>query len=152
VHLQDSSSSAWDSAATLSISNWSGSLYGGGSQRIIFGNNASALTSAQLAQITFVKPAHLPTGNYPARILATGEIVPDTGSSLPLVVSISPSSNSTVQVGLGGQISNKYRIDISSDLLSWTPWQTQMDLSGMLYVSDTTAGVPQRFYRAMLAQ
>jgi hypothetical protein len=150
IHLHDSSSLGWSTAAILNITNWAGSLYGGGMQQLVFGNTSSALTPAQLAQITFVKPAHLPPANYPTRILASGEIVPDSGSALPLLVSLSASSNGTVQLGLGGEISNKYEIDISSNLVNWTPWRTQTDLSGMIYLSNSAADVPQRFYRAML--
>ena len=77
VAFGDSHILTWSNQATLSIENWSGSLYGGGSQRILFGNSAAALTAPQLTQIQFHNPADLAAGTYPARLLATGEIVPD---------------------------------------------------------------------------
>jgi hypothetical protein len=77
VQFGDSHSLSWSNKAALIIENWSGSLYGGGAQRILFGNSASALTAPQLNQVRFHNPANLTTGTYPARMLATGEIVPD---------------------------------------------------------------------------
>jgi hypothetical protein len=43
---------------------------------IFFGNNASALTSSQLAHIAFSNPGGFAAGNYGARLLSTGELVP----------------------------------------------------------------------------
>ncbi|HWV98962.1 MAG TPA: hypothetical protein VNZ64_04640 [Candidatus Acidoferrum sp.] len=77
VQFGDSHSLGWSNQATLIIENWSGSLYGGGAQRILFGNSAAALTGPQLTQIQFHNPANLAAGTYPARILPTGEILPD---------------------------------------------------------------------------
>ena len=77
VRFGDSHSLGWSNQAILAIENWSGSGYGGGAQRILFGTSAAALTAPQLSQIRFHDPAALPAGSYPARILATGEIVPD---------------------------------------------------------------------------
>ncbi len=76
VQFGDSHSLGWSNQATLIIENWSGSLYGGGAQRILFGNSASSLTWQQLSQIQFLNPAGYAAGAYPARILATGEITP----------------------------------------------------------------------------
>jgi hypothetical protein len=67
---------AWSNQATLFIDNWNGSPAGGGQHRVIFGSNASSLTPQQLSQIQFRNPAGA-NGTSPARILATGEIVPD---------------------------------------------------------------------------
>jgi hypothetical protein len=66
----------WDAVAVLVIKNWRGSTNGGGSHRIVFGTNETGLTSQQLAQTRFRDPAGLPTGDYSATILNTGEIVP----------------------------------------------------------------------------
>jgi hypothetical protein len=74
-----SSSLTWSNQAALAIENWSGSLSGGGNQRLIFGNSASALSTQQLNQIRFHNPAGLSPGTYPARMLPTGEITPDLG-------------------------------------------------------------------------
>ena len=43
---------------------------------IWFGTDASGLTPAQLAQISFQNPVGMPAGNYQARILSTGELAP----------------------------------------------------------------------------
>src|SRR5690606_16943520 len=71
IHLlefSNSSSIAW--SGTLTIYDWVGSPSGGTQGRIFFGNNASGLTSAQLAQISF-------NGFGPGAILlSSGELVP----------------------------------------------------------------------------
>lgn len=62
---------AWSPTATLTISGWSGTAGLSGSQgRIFFGNNATSLTSGQLAKITF---QNFSSG---AQLLASGELVP----------------------------------------------------------------------------
>jgi hypothetical protein len=72
VHFADSSSLPWDTNSTLVIQSWGW----GGPQHIYFGTNSAGLTPAQLARVRFGTPHWLPEGNYPARILSTGEIVP----------------------------------------------------------------------------
>lgn len=67
---------AWASDARLIIQNWRGSTNGGGLHRIIFGAGPSGLNAQQLAKIRFRNPLGLPAGDYAARILSTGEIVP----------------------------------------------------------------------------
>ena len=79
LRFANSSSLAWSSGAMLIISNWNGSTSGGGSQQIFFGSDNTALTSQQLSQIRFQNPAGFVPGSYPATILASGEIVPNTG-------------------------------------------------------------------------
>ncbi|MHA3772353.1 beta strand repeat-containing protein [Verrucomicrobiota bacterium sgz303538] len=73
VHFADSSAAAWN--GTLSISNWSGSLSGGGTDQVFFGSSAAGLTVAQIAAIQFVNPEGLAPGNYGAQLLPSGEIV-----------------------------------------------------------------------------
>jgi len=51
-------------------------LGGHGMHQLYFGKHPRALTLQQLAQIVFSNPAGLPPGNYPARMLTTGEVVP----------------------------------------------------------------------------
>jgi autotransporter-associated beta strand protein len=68
--------SAWCSwSKTVTITNWNGSLNGGGGDELFFGSSADALTSAQLSVIIFANPNGL-SGNYSATILPTGEVVP----------------------------------------------------------------------------
>ena len=67
---------SWTASQSLSITNWSGNLSGGGTDRIYFGASSSTLTSAQLSEITFVNPAGLVAGDYGAKLLSSGELVP----------------------------------------------------------------------------
>src|SRR6185503_10955277 len=69
-------SATWEPGATLVVTNWSGSTNGGGADRVIFGATAQGLSQAQLSQVRFENPAGFAAGTYPAKILATGEIVP----------------------------------------------------------------------------
>ena len=72
LRLANSSGQTWHSNAVLYITNWHGSISGGGQTRLYFGSTANGLTAQQLAQIKF----SLPGGLSSARILATGEVVP----------------------------------------------------------------------------
>lgn len=150
VQFAASSSLAWSNAAVLTISNWHGSLYGGGIQRIVFGNSSSALTSQQLSQIYFQSPAGLAAGSYPTRILPTGEIVPNSGASLPPLVALANQPSGAKQISVQGDIGSNYVIQISSDLLHWTPWTNRVNTNGTISVIDTAAtNYPARFYRAV---
>jgi hypothetical protein len=86
LRFADSHTNSWESelfgvVPRLVVYNWNGSTNGGGADQLSFGNNSSALTAIQLAQIQFVNPAGFPPGTNSARILSTGEVVPDQGSS-----------------------------------------------------------------------
>jgi hypothetical protein len=153
LQFEDSSGLVWSNAAVLNIQNGSGSLYGGGQQQIIFGSNSAALTPQQLNQIQFQNPAGLAPGNYPARILATGEIVPDTGAPLPPRLDIScASANGTMQLTLGGDIGRSYDIEVSTDLVNWMWWTNEINSNGTISVGDWEAtNFPQRFYRARVS-
>ncbi len=70
VHFASSSAQTW--TGSLVIRQWDG-----GSEGVFFGANATGLTAGQLAQISFADPAGYAPGTHPARILATGEVVPD---------------------------------------------------------------------------
>lgn len=67
-----SSDVAWTPGASLVLTNWNNS----GNTRLFFGNDASALTASQLAQIQFANPGGFAPGTYPAQLLSTGELVP----------------------------------------------------------------------------
>lgn len=75
ISFLNSSVAAWESGAMLLISNWSGSVTGGGTHQIFIGNNANGITDAQLAKIRFINPAGRLRGSYPPARLSTGEIV-----------------------------------------------------------------------------
>jgi len=74
LRLANSSTETWSSTATLSVTNWHGSASGGGETQLFFGSDAGGLTLPQLARIKFSLAGEL----LPARILATGEVVPQT--------------------------------------------------------------------------
>jgi hypothetical protein len=72
LRIGNSRGEVWSPTATLYINNWHGSASGGGETQLFFGSGATGLTHQQLALIKFA----LPGGLYPARRLATGEVVP----------------------------------------------------------------------------
>lgn len=149
LNFADSSSLVWSNAAALSISNWNGSLYGGGTQRVSFGDSAAALSAQQVHQLQFQNPAGLPSGTYPARILATGEIVPDTGLPLPLKLTTPSLSNGAFQFSVEGIIGDSYNLEVSTNLRNWVIWATLTDSSGTISVTDSDTSIfPHRFYRA----
>ena len=76
LRFRQSSEMPWGATAVLRIRNWAGETNGQGQQRILIGTNQAGLTSAQLQQIRFLDPIGLPVGEYGARMLADGEIVP----------------------------------------------------------------------------
>ena len=75
-----SSAVAWTGGTILTVTNWNGSITGGGAEQLVFGSASSALSSAQVSQIRFASPPGFPTGTYAAVILSTGEVVPLTAS------------------------------------------------------------------------
>jgi hypothetical protein len=80
LSFANSSSATWNGAATLVVTNWNGNPSGGGAEQLKFGTSASGLTAAQLNQIRFQISSNL----FSAKILGTGEVVPDQaiGTSL----------------------------------------------------------------------
>ena len=72
LSFADSSDTAWNTSATLTVTNWSESHH------VSFGTDDTALTSDQLAGIRFIDPAGFAPGVYPAGFSAfsNGEIVP----------------------------------------------------------------------------
>jgi autotransporter-associated beta strand protein len=76
VAFTDSHTTSWTASQTLSITNWSGSLAGNGTDQIYFGTTSSGLTSTQLNEIQFINPSGLSAGDYGAKLLPTGELVP----------------------------------------------------------------------------
>ena len=64
----------------LTITNWNGSVTGGGAEQVVFGSSSSGLSAGQVIQVRFANPAGFPTGSYYATILSTGEVVPQPGA------------------------------------------------------------------------
>ena len=73
-----SSGVAWTAATTLTVTNWAGSVKGGGAEQLVFGASSAALTAGQVSQVKFANPAGFPAGTWSAAILSTGEVVPFT--------------------------------------------------------------------------
>jgi hypothetical protein len=71
ARVVDSRDVDWAKDAKLLVRNWST-----GTHQLIFGQHAGSITLQQLSQVLFINPAGLPAGNYPARMLSTGEVVP----------------------------------------------------------------------------
>jgi hypothetical protein len=150
LRLANSTAQPWTSSATLYITNWQGSVSGGGQAQLFFGTSSDGLTAQQLALIKF----SLPEGVFPARILATGEVVPDTlppTGRIPPLLSLSKQSDATTQIIVRGDSNANYGLDISINLLDWTRWTNVSTPQGTATVTDAAAtNAPQRFYRALL--
>ncbi|HTL18335.1 MAG TPA: hypothetical protein VL793_13955, partial [Patescibacteria group bacterium] len=148
----DSSSLSWNADGLLVIQNWSGSLYGGGLNRVIFGGSSVSLTRQQVGQLRFEDPAGLVPGTYPARILATGEIVPDTGEQLLPRIEVSLAATElSVRLRIEGDIGANYGIEASADLSHWVIWTNEVNATGTLLLQDSArTNLQQCFYRAVL--
>jgi hypothetical protein len=126
LSFANSSSESWDTAATLVISSWNGSASGGGAEQLKFGTSASGLTASQLARITFSNPGGFPAGNYSAKLLSTGELVPDAGG------------------GGGGGIVNNWINPASAKWESASSWSL-----GTLPASNQTVNITNAGYKAV---
>lgn len=73
LSFANSSGEIWTSGALLVVADWNGNLSGGGAEQLKFGTDQSGLTSSELSQIRF----SIGSDFYPAKILSTGEVVPD---------------------------------------------------------------------------
>src|SRR6185312_12405437 len=82
----------------------------------------------QVAHIQFHNPAGMAGGTYPARMLATGEIVPASGAALPASMALSPQPGG-MQVILQGEAGRVYSIETSTDLVHWSTWTNAPDPS-----------------------
>ncbi|HKQ39576.1 MAG TPA: hypothetical protein VJ063_15980, partial [Verrucomicrobiae bacterium] len=156
LRFRNSSGLAWSSIASLIISNWSGSYLGDGRQRIIFGNSSSALTPQQLRQILFAYPANLAYGIYPAKILSTGEIVPDglppTGHNPSRVAVRESSPGYTMEISVTGDAGYDYGLLTSYDLVNWHLLTNHVATNGTFSVTDLQYQWPYylRYYKAVL--
>ncbi|HTL58068.1 MAG TPA: SGNH/GDSL hydrolase family protein [Candidatus Limnocylindrales bacterium] len=69
----------------------------------------------------------------------------------PPALRISALPDRTMQLEFNGESGLNYRIDVSPDLVSWSPLQTIAGLAGTTQITDGSAtNWPQRFYRAVL--
>ncbi|HYG22952.1 MAG TPA: hypothetical protein VEH04_09230 [Verrucomicrobiae bacterium] len=76
LQFEPSSSTDWSTDASLVIEGWNGSMRGGGAEQVVFGSDAQSLTPAQLSRVIFRNPTGAAPGDFPARLLPTGELVP----------------------------------------------------------------------------
>jgi hypothetical protein len=134
VQFANSSAQSWASGAMLSINNWHGSPSGGGASQIYFGSTPQGVTLQQLTQITFSNPAGSPAGQYPAQILATGEVVPAPGPTLQSLLSASQ-----LVLTWGGN----YQLLSATNVLG--PYQL-VPAAASPYTNDM-GSEPQRFFR-----
>ncbi|MDB6026748.1 MAG: Autotransporter-associated beta strand repeat protein [Verrucomicrobiales bacterium] len=82
LKFANSSAIPWTAATTLTVSNWNGSIFGAGTEQLFFGTTGAGLSAAQMNQIKFVNPAGFGAGTYAAKILSTGEVVPNAVAPL----------------------------------------------------------------------
>jgi len=75
IKFGNSSAIPWGGTSVLSIQGWQGRANGAGTSQLYFGATSAGLTTQQLSQIQFVNPLGL-SGNFSAKILSTGEVVP----------------------------------------------------------------------------
>ena len=75
-----SSGVAWTGGTILTVTNWSGSIIGGGAEQVVFGSSSSGLSASQVSQVRFANPPGFPAGSYAAAMLASGEVVPLTSA------------------------------------------------------------------------
>lgn len=130
----DSHSETWSNAATLLVSNWNGSVNGGGNEQLRFGGNPSGLKPAQMSQIRFVNPTGFSTGTYAARILSTGEVVPYAPE-----VSAARSGNGLVIAWPD----SSYTLQAATNVTG--PWTNVVGASSPY--TNSFAGGPQEFFR-----
>jgi hypothetical protein len=86
LSFANSSGESWAPGATLVVANWNGDPSGGGAEQLKFGTDQSGLTPAQLSQIQFRIGST--TNFYSAKILNTGEVVPNTASAPDVAFSL----------------------------------------------------------------
>lgn len=118
----------WDSNVVLQINGWNGSA-----NHIYVGNSSNALTASQLAQIQFVNPVGFPDGNYAAKILNTGEVVPYAPALSTL------RSNNALVISWPD---NSYTLQFATNVIG--PW-TNIVNAASPYTNSFT--LPQEFFR-----
>ena len=91
INFAASNLATWTGGTTLSIWNWGGSTAGGGNDQLVFGTNNTALTTSQLAQISFYSGSG-------SGFLGNGGFVGSLGEVVPVP---EPSSVATVMGLLG---------------------------------------------------
>jgi len=122
----------WSPGAYLVVKNWHGSANGGGANQFRVGNSKAGLSPEQLDLILFNNPANLPPGDYSARMLPTGEVVPNA----PIRIALSRVGKAT---GLAWR--EPYSLETTTNLAS--PWMPVTEASPVAL----EASEPQRYFR-----
>ena len=132
LSFANSSGQTWSSTGMLLVSNWNGSPTGGGAEQLKYGTDQTGLTPAQLKQMWF----GIGTNIYSAKILNTGEVVPDQVVAPPL--DASRQGNNLILDWLPG-----YTLQTATNATG--PY---VDVSSATspYTNDMTLA-PQRFFR-----
>jgi len=133
LSFANSSSQTWAGGATLVVSNWNGNPSGGGAEQLKFGTSQSGLTPAQLNQIQFVVGTNL----FSAKILSTGEVVPNSVVSQPSIAFSKQGNNLVLNWPAGWILQTATNVS--------GPY---VDVSGATspYTNNVTLD-PQRFFR-----
>jgi len=143
LRFADSSGMAWTGGATLTVTNWNGSVTGNGATQVVFGNGSAGLTAGQVSQIRFANPAGFPAGTYAAAILSTGEVVPLTP---PTLSEAGLAADGQFQFSVTGAPGCNYVVWGSTNLSDWTPLVT--NTSPFFFTDSGTGAFTARFYRA----
>ena len=85
--------------------------------------------------------------NYALNTAAFADVQVQPAGTLPVML-IAPLINNGLQISVAGEIGLSYRIDVSSDLLVWSPFSTNLNKSGIIQIIDLPQ-LPWRFYHAV---
>jgi hypothetical protein len=134
LSFANSSGETWTGGTTLIVTNWNGNATGGGPEQLKFGTSASGLTPSQLSQIRFSSSTNL----YPAKILSSGEVVPDQGTGTGASVAFSRQGTNLVLTWPSG-----WTLQSATNVVG--PY---VDVSGATSPrTNNVTAEPQRFFR-----
>ena len=77
VRFAASREEPWPPRASLIVEGWEGNPKGGGEDQLVFAGGARGLRPVQVSAVGFRDPAGRAPGIHTARLLSTGELVPD---------------------------------------------------------------------------
>jgi hypothetical protein len=132
--LKSSDAPIWSQRAYLVVRNWTGLVKGGGGNQLRVGQNQAGLSREQLRRVIFENPANLPPADYTARILATGEVVPDAA----IRIGLSQRGNRAVLTW-----NEAYHLETTTNLASPSQWLSVTKASPLTI----RFSEPQRYYR-----
>jgi hypothetical protein len=150
VHFLASSGQVWSNNVGLNIEGWAGSLTGGGQSQVIFGNNSSGLSASQLAHVQFVYSQ----GNFPAKILSSGEVVPVVSGPpfYPTDVKATAMATNRIDLTWTDNALNEYGYSIERSLDGTNFLQLCAPAANATSYSDTDVSAGTRYYYRIQAQ